>query len=262
MKNSLIPKDRVLTPHGLVHVDCIDEVKSGELMSTLCQSPPKDLNSLRAMSAGGWTESASFTPSEPLGEISAEFIVPDPPLNPDGSLIYLFSGAQDGQATMILQPVLQWGDNGRFGNSESWVLSCWHCTPLRFTRYSPPLNVRPGDTIRATVKTTECFTDSCDWIVEATVGNESTKLLVSKEKLLMLFVVAGALEAYDYETLKSPIDPDLYPKSGSTAFTDLRLRTLNGRSFRADWNGRWQTTIAGLSVDVALDLASVTLKYP
>jgi len=262
MKNSLIPTDHVLTPHGLVHVNCTQEVTGGELIQTLCETPPQDLGALRAMSAGGWTESATFTPSEPLGEIHAEFHVPEPPKKRDRSLIYLFPGAQDGQATTILQPVLQWGNNGLFGDSKSWILSSWQCTPLHFSRYTPYIKVKPGDKIDATVKVTECFPDSCNWMVEARVGDKRTVLPVPQEKLLMLFVIGAALEAYDYETLRSPIDPDLYPASGSTAFTNIRLRTLNDRKFRADWNPRTRMNIKGLSVEVSPDLSAITLNYP
>jgi len=123
------------------------------------------------------------------------------------------------------------------------------------------MKVNAGDRIHATVKTIECSSDSCDWIVEARVGDKFTILPIYKEKLLMLFVIAGALEVYDYTTLKSPTDPELYPTGGSTAFTNIQLRTLNDRRFRADWNGRWQH-IGGLSVQVTPDLRSVTLNYP
>jgi hypothetical protein len=259
-----IPPEFVLTPHGLVHQSCVHKIED-DTPRTLppCQKQPTDIRVLRATGPGGWIESATFTPSVPLGSLSVTFTVPEPP-SKTGALIYLFPGAEDARLSTILQPVLQWGCNGRFGG-DHWTIACWHCTPQGQTRHSPHFEVSPGDTIVGTVKTIRSMADACDWRVEisdVTQPDKCAMLDVLNVNRLFLFVVAGALEAYSLET-GNPLGDHWseYPASGSTAFTDIALTDLNGNPFRADWNARIPSGLCGLGVEVSDDRSAVTLIY-
>ncbi|HEV8435498.1 MAG TPA: hypothetical protein VGR95_18965 [Thermoanaerobaculia bacterium] len=260
-------KDLVITPHGPVHKDCIHLIEEGDQsVYPVCPFPPKDAPALRPRGPGGWIESATFTPSEPLRSMEVKFTVPDPPDESDGSLIYLFPGAQDAHGSTILQPVLQWGSNGVFGGSH-WTIVSWHCTPEGQSRYSHHHKVHAGQTIVGTVQVKEdsCGPDSCDWIVEARVEDDPDKcarLEVLGLKQLLLFLIGGALEAYALPTgapLKAGQDScRLFPGS-ETVFRDICLVNLNCDEFRADWGIRYPN-VCGFGVNVSRDKKRITLS--
>jgi hypothetical protein len=264
---SAIPDDSVLTPHGLVHKTCVHLIGEDSEAIVKCQHRGRDILVRRQMSSGGWIESATFTPSEPLGSMKVTFTVPEPP-SKTGALIYLFPGAEDAQLTTILQPVLQWGSNGLFGG-EFWTIASWNCSPDRGTWVSKRrFEVFTGETIVGTVKKTKILEDSCDWVVETAVAGDperSAMLSVPNLKPLLLYLIGGALEAYLLATAQplqpGPADCSLFPASGSTAFTDIELHDLNENSLKAAWVVRYPAGTCGFNVEVSYDLKTVTLMY-
>lgn len=266
--------DYILTPHGLQHRLDVRLIEGDHQVIEPRMFPPVGLGALRSLSPGGWIESAIFTPPEPLQSMSVKFQVPDPPTKP-GALIYLFPAAESAYLNTILQPVLQYGYNKLFGGN-CWTLACWHCTPEGVTLYSKPIDVAPGETIFATIQVMEdgFHDDSCDWSIEAKVFSHPdglpeseivercTTLHVYGLKLLLLFLVAGALEAYSLDQPGSRPDWSQYPESGSTTFSEIQLTSLTGNPFRADWNKRLLLGVCGLDVSVSTDRSSVTLDYP
>ena len=263
-KPAAIPDDYVLTPHGLRHVEDIRLAEKNDHRPIgQAKHPPKDFNSLRQLGPAGWVVSAFFTPSEPLKSMSVTFTVPEPPTKP-GALIYLFPGAEGSQLATIMQPVLQYGYNNLFGG-DCWTVACWQCTPSGVTRYSHPIDVNPGDTIVGTIHCLDFHEDSCDWSIEAKVFGEPeercTTLHAYDVDYLLLFLVAGALEVYSLEDPTSLPDFSQYPESGSTKFHHIKLESLSGNSFRADWVTRRTTGDCGFRVLVSRDKSAVTLEY-
>lgn len=256
--------DFIVTPHGLRHRTCVHQVDERTDIRTLpkCQQPPTNLQALDQTGPAGWLESATFTPSVPLSFLSVRFTVPEPPAK-SGSLVYLFPGMEDARLTTILQPVLQWGCNHAFGG-DYWTIASWHCTTTGASHYSAPQEVFPGETIVGTVKILDLSPESALWIVETSVAERpevATRLEVPDLKKLMLFVVAGALEAYVLDTsLNLSGDSALLPQSGSTVFTDIELRDLSENCFRADWNA-WTPGSCGFTVDISEDRGTVVLNY-
>ncbi len=251
-----IPTGYVQTPHGLVDERCVHEIAEGDSIPQQCQFPPTELRTLLPRGPGGWIESAFFVSYLPLGSMRVKFEVPQPP-STNGALIYLFPGAEDSQMSTILQPVLQWGDNGHFGG-EQWTIASWHCTPVGVTLHSPPVSVSPGDVIVGTVKVTSHTSGACDWLIETSVDSDpakSTSLAVPGVDRLLLFLTAGVLEGYELE------DSSRYPASGSTTFTIDELTDLNGLPMRLNWNTKSPAT-PGFSVGVSINRTAVTLQYP
>lgn len=250
-----IPLDHILAPHGLVHVSCIGE-------GTSCQ-PPTDVRALLPRTPGGWIESATYTPPEPLQSLSLGFKVPEPPADRENSLIYLFPAAENAQMSTILQPVLQWGWNGCFGG-ECWTIASWHCTPAGRTVYSKEQHeVQSGELLRASLKMTHMSDTYANWSVEIEPEGDASrcaKLVVEKLEDLMLFVVGGALEAYGpvEDIPKLTKDRKHFP-TGSTSFTGIELHDLHGRRFEAPWFLRWPDE-DGFRV-VADTSSEVTLLY-
>lgn len=265
--NKTIPQDYVLTPHGLRHLSDVRLVADDDRQ--LIQPPlhpPTSVDQLRQLGPGGWLVSAYFPPSEPLKSMHVTFTVPEPPLK-RGALIYLFPAAENAFLNTILQPVLQYGNNGYFGG-DCWTVACWHATSNGVSRYSTPIDdVKPHDTIVGTIKILEYHDDSCDWLVEARVLREGseprhTKLHAYGLETLFLFLAAGALEAYSLDDLNSLPNPSQYPDSGSTQFRDIRLESLTENLFRANWRTRITPAECGFAVNVSPDRSAVTLEYP
>jgi len=258
---SAIPHGYVMTPHGLRHASCVHRIERTDPKFHPCKHPP-DLRTTRATHPAGWVESATFAPFEPLGSMCVTFTVPDPP-SKNGALIFLFPGAEDAWMSTIMQPVLQWGYNGCFGG-DCWTIASWHVTPDApgSTFCSPDhVKVHPGETIVGTVKVTDrdASLDAMDWLIETKVAGHSTRCVTHharKVKNLLLFLVAGALEAYSLESLLThipPEDPSLFPAGGSTTFTIDELSDLNGRPLRADWKTRSPAGDCRFNVEVSQD---------
>ena len=259
--------DFILTPHGPIHRNCVHVLEAGEVRGiyTACSCPPTHPRQVRQRYPAGWIESATFTPSEPLGSMRVKFNVPEPPAE-NGSLIYLFPGAQDAFGSTILQPVLQWGHNRQFGG-EHWTIACWQYSPEGHSFVSPHYIVSPGQTIFASIQLDKggCGADSCDWIVKARVEEEPDKcaeLRVPGLKQLLLLLIGGALEAYSLPS-GDPLRPGtdscrLFPR-GETVFSGINLVDLNNTEFHAHWGTRFPE-VCGFGVEVSDHHQRITVK--
>jgi hypothetical protein len=240
---------------------------------------------VRALSPNGWKASATFAAAVPLGKLSFELTVPDPPVV-DGAIIFLFAGAENAQMKMILQPVLQWGDPG-LGGSGTWNIACWYASSDGHWYVSNPVPVCPGDAVIGTVEAVGCSKEDgewlCEWMIEAssTPSNGSTALvstalrngdiLQNGDKVplmlpwLMLFLVGAALEAYPQDPCCTGLTPEQYPAGGSTTFSHIELTDLAGHGFVADWNARCALDDSGCdcknTVEISRDKSTVTLNY-
>jgi hypothetical protein len=288
--------DYVLTPQGRVHKSRIHQVgpdgEAGPPGPAPAPAPfPPSTSVVRAVSPNGWKASATFAASVPLGKMSVKFKVPEPP-GLDGAIIYLFAGAENAQMKMILQPVLQWGNNGlpRLPNSDCsdgdcWTIACWYVSPDGQWYVSDPKRVNPGDTVTGTVEAVWCgavrdasggSVEACEWKIEASTSKVATALkngdiLENGDKVplmlpwLMLFLVGAALEAYPQDPCCAGIVPEQYPASGATTFDHIELTDLAGNRFVADWNARCALDDSGCdctnTVQISRDMSTVTLNY-
>lgn len=256
--------DYVQTPHGLVHGTCLHIIESDQKVDTQntgftnCKGFAT-IQTLRALSPNGWKASGNFAPDVPLGSMKVTFTVPEPP-KVNGALIYLFPGAEDAHLSTILQPVLQWGGDG----GERWTIASWAVTIDGHNVKSDPIEVMPGDTILGTVEATQCSEDACDWLIETRDVNsgKAATLQVANMPSLLLFLVAGALEAYPEDPC-CPLESDEFPASGSTRFSDIKLVDLAGNPFVANWNAQFAGMNANhrFGVEIEKDKSAVTLLY-
>jgi hypothetical protein len=76
-----------------------------------------------------------------------------PPAPHDTSALeYYFNGVETSNGDTILQPVLQWGNNGLFGG-EYWVVANWEAFSDGTANVSDYMLVSTGDTLFGTVRT-------------------------------------------------------------------------------------------------------------
>ncbi len=96
-------------------------------------------------------------PSKPTSYLSAEWIVPEPPLRKSDQLIYLFAGLDgvilrdSASMTYILQPVLQWGVSPA-GGGKYWSVCNWLVTNEGQYFHDSLIKVNPGDSLQGVVK--------------------------------------------------------------------------------------------------------------
>lgn len=260
----------IVTPRGSLHRECVRSASDSTPIVRKHLSEMTDPRAVAPATPAGWIESATFTPSVPLGSMSVRWKVPEPPKE-RGSLIYLFPGAQGPKMRTILQPVLQWGFNGDFGG-DFWSIASWYCSDdTGAVRSDDWYKVKENDTIVGTLQGTRSDDDRdnrMDWTVVTQVeGDDSKVASLTKYDLdiLFLFVIAGALEGYDRE--RQPLKPtranmSYFPASGSTAFEDIKLADIADRPFIANWHARHPLNgDCAFSVTLSDSRRHVTLNY-
>jgi len=187
--------------------------------------------------ANGWVEAAAWNVSlastDNIDYLSGAWIVPAGPcpviasdITPncagaipnteDHAVIYLFNGIEPSTQTWILQPVLQYGDNGLFGG-DYWALASWIVGP-DFAFYGRPQTVYTGDSITGTVQMLGVNTNNGTlyWQVTATDTSTSATSMIegSTAGLHWTWAYAGVLEVYDLTSCEE------YPSSHHTVFSN------------------------------------------
>jgi hypothetical protein len=175
-----VPVEYVITPFGYFHPSCVLLLAEGNTLladgrvqsadgtveaAHVCSYPhytpsgaivaaDTKASKTNPLVINGWLESISVTTNESYGKIAATWPVPPSPTSDDGQILYFFPGFEDSNDVIsIVQPVLQWGNNGIFGGSY-WLVASWNCCMNGTTWYSTPLDVSVGDTILGTITPT------------------------------------------------------------------------------------------------------------
>ncbi len=125
------------------------------------------------------------------------WIVPPAPAV-GGGLIYLFNGMEPSSQNWIIQPVLQYGNNGYFGGNY-WVISSWMVGPNNYAFYSPAERVYSGDTIYGTTYITSDSAGTLHWEVYAQDDKTGayTWITVWTSGLHWTWGYSAVLEAYN-----------------------------------------------------------------
>jgi len=227
--------DWIQVPGQLIRPDCVHQVPSGariefgsngeptgdvtmkgELIAhyDACPEPAIDTRHLGSEdqhdpgpTGNGWVEASQW--EVPLGGsdnidwMSGYFQVPSFPAE-NGSLIYLFNGIQPTGGNWILQPVIQYGDNGAFGG-DYFVVASWLVGPKGsgIVYVSTPQPASPSDVIFGITEQTGVSgappnqTDS--YFVDGYNENtgQPSALNVNVSGLHWVWAFAGVLEAYN-----------------------------------------------------------------
>jgi hypothetical protein len=289
-----VPDGYVITPFGYFHPSCVLHVAEGETVLAdgrilqhadgtfenipACQylhyaASGEILNAgaakIESPTINGWVEYASATISTSFGEIAANTVVPSAPTTIAGQILYFFPGLEDlHDVVSILQPVLQYGYNGRFGGND-WVIASWNCCPSGTADYSTPVSVTPGDVIEGTVKSTcSAGTESCSkWNITTTdqyTGKSTTLSNSPSEGQTFNWAFGGVLEAYNITQCSDyPAFSDNSP--GSVSFEDIFVYNYDfGLISNPGWSVSYpvgsQTPQCGYSVLTATEAVSLFYK--
>jgi hypothetical protein len=225
--------DWVEAPGGLIRPDCVHEIPKGaavelqddgsgdvrlegEIIAHYDPCPEASIappslgnnsdeltkNPDSSSGLNGWLLFANATFNLKAGDnvdyLVGQWTVPPLPAQ-TGGLVYLFNGIQPWQNyKIIMQPVLQYGYNGKIGGNY-WTMASWLWTPTNF--YISPSNiVYPGDTILGLINMLPPQGNDNEWAVSVEDDNQNIEdvLEVWSSKTAYQFKRADAavLEVY------------------------------------------------------------------
>jgi hypothetical protein len=249
-----IRADFVLTPSGYYHKDCVIDVgddavieddgsvtKSDGTRVALAACTHGHYASLDEIGAtataspeaieptvNGWVEDLNKWAAAWYKKVTATWSVPTKPSHYASQTVFFFPGFQPGDASTIVQPVLQYGPSAA-GGGEYWAIASWDCN--KSCPHSTLKRVSVGDVIEGTAAGTSCTkAGACTWTITTTdkTSGVSTKLVRKAAKMEW---AAVALEAYNITRC------DEYPSSGAENF-DISVENGNGTTSTAAWT-KW-----------------------
>jgi hypothetical protein len=182
-------------------------LENGTIEQATIENPNTSGQYSNEPSTGGWVEDANYYYAT-ISEFTGSWTVPSPPSADDNQLIYLFIGTEDFSTTDIIQPVLQWGNNGYFGGPY-WTMASWFVGA--WTAYSTPINVNAGDSLSGLIQRTFQGQGGCEFKITSSDSNTggSTTLNTECDQQYYAFTT---LE--EYRVIQSTD----YPSSGATIF--------------------------------------------
>ena len=207
---------KLLADHGPLLVRAAGRPVQPLNLRTVAEPGPAGAQVVQPAFGTGWITYAYWNNATgtPISRFSTTWTVPAEPQTADGQLIYLFNGIQN--STMILQPVLQWGNNNAFGGNY-WCLSCWYADGQGGQAFhTAPVRVNPGDVLTGVMAMTGTsgtqHSYSCTFS-----GIANTTLNISNAEELTW--CAQSLEAYSITAASD------YPHAFDTAMTAIDIST-------------------------------------
>jgi hypothetical protein len=249
--DALDPNTEIRTPNGVTSRRCQSYVAEGEVFladgriqgvngairdgSSNCNHSVSKVSPMVAgvsapvPTTNGWVVASTWdTPPFKPRRIVSRFVVPSDPTTASNQLLYFFSSIQGGG--WIVQPVLQYGNNGAFGG-KYWVISSWAVGPDGKGGNSKPVRVYPGDVLYGDTSGTTCYSNgSCHWKIVTKNSTRGTSTTFTTGNLVPMGTVqASAMEAYGLTSCKQ------YPASKSITFSGVSVFDQNNQWQRVPW---------------------------
>jgi hypothetical protein len=161
-----------------------------------------------------WADATTISGLTYFNSLTASFTVPAAPSVAAGQLIYLFPSVEANGAA-ILQPVLQWGNNGSFGGNY-WTLASWYVSATSAV-FSSPVTVAAGDSITGFIRMIGSGSSTDSWVVTGTdtVSGVSSGTGFITPKTPFNSAQQGVLEVYNVSACSS------FPAAGDIIFSDV-----------------------------------------
>jgi len=233
---SNIETDYVFPPGGRRHRSRVHRVHSGGRSQLLAHAlrplrqrqtpgPPDQANWI---TCAGWMN----TTGQPIARLTTTWRVPPAPANQASQLIYFFNGIEPGNGSIIVQPVLQWGDSGADDDGLNrtgpfWTVASWVVGgPDDSATHTPHLRVNPGDTLVGVLnlvsRNANGFIYECEF-----QGIQGTTILTPEISELVWCM--QTLEAYELQGVHNPpydLDSETeYPATDSVPFEAINILT-------------------------------------
>jgi hypothetical protein len=225
-----------IAPGGLRPRTSIRLVESGErfafgpkaereLRGSESPGPPGDANWI---TCGYWSDATGAA----VTSLVSTWVVPPEPTTKASQLIYLFNGIEPAGGSLILQPVLQWGDSGADEDGQQrtgqfWTIASWLVGGAdNSATHTPHIRVSPGETLVGVMKLLSRSSAGCIYSCEFQTRAGTTLITPAIPDLIWCY---ETLEAYEEEgTHTPPYDLDEaseYPSAASIAFDKIDIVT-------------------------------------
>jgi hypothetical protein len=268
----------VVTPTGLVHASCVQEIGQGDEINddglvtrpdgTTYQLPACEHDTMpirgevqrkqaeldtgtsvlaeegAVPTDNGWIEAAWWHSPHWMKHLAGNFVVPPAPTNKSSQTIFFFPSFEPAAGTSIIQPVLQWGPSAA-GGGKYWAIASWYVGPKR-TVHGPLKRVSVGDQLGGTIAGSACTSGGkCTWTITT---HDSTHAATSTIKLttgeVFTEVQGGVLEAYNVNACNK------YPPNGVEAFFNLKFTNGAGNAVSPSFQKMfWHKTCGESQVD-------------
>jgi hypothetical protein len=263
--------DYIATPAGWYHRSCIHEIAPGAVVDRrhgtvkrhdgstyqlpTCLYPPRGVRrhtGVQAPTTNGWVESAvtAQPDSSPYSAINASWTVPAAPLTA-GQVYFSFPGLES--SAYIIQPVLQYGDNGHFGGSF-WTMASWHCNSGSDCIYSLPLTTDAGHTMYGSVAASNCGGGTCTWTITTQDDTGASTTLTVVDTQNYNFAVGAAVEAYYLDYCSQ------YPANG-ISYSGISLFDQNGAQVSPSWSPDFYGASPSCGFDVSTTATTAFLRH-
>ncbi|MFZ5895430.1 MAG: hypothetical protein ACOY0T_30520 [Myxococcota bacterium] len=231
-------EDYVATPVGEIHKTCIHESDDADRAFPKCRyksklklQNPASLAApgpLQPPTVNGWVENSfRFAPAgQWFRQAFSAWTVPNNPSSISNQLVYYFPGFQNLAGTLsIIQPVMQWGNNGRFGGNF-WSIASWYVDTAGVAVHSTPRTVTTGQIIDGSMVGSNCTAAGvCSWTITTKVRNGISTTLTRSPGVVYNWAAPAALEAYRLTACNQ------YPfNTGLNISTNLYLTTSTTKS--------------------------------
>ncbi len=183
-----------------------------------------------------WVEDANwcYCPTVPpaISLSDGYWNVPPAPGRNDGQVIYLFNGMQPSSSSgPIIQPVLQWGNNGYYGGAY-WEAVSWFYSSTSNYMYSTPIRVSSGDQIYGLMAGSSCnsSTGACNWRILTEDTNIPKSTYIDVGSYAMYWAI-NTLEVYSVQSCADYPAQEFNP----TVFSKLDLYSTTGSTLTPSW---------------------------
>jgi hypothetical protein len=187
--------------------------------------PGHEVINIHWVATAGWDNITG----KPVFSFTGKMIVPQPPVNKNGQSIFIFIGMQ--AKSLIVQPILQWGDTGMGGGAFWAVGSCLASSQFGIDQRSELTRVNPGRELKAVIQLRENVNNTFDYTCFFE-GIDKSRLNISG--IVELRNCCATLESYNVTERGD------YPPVVQTAITELVVKDRDRVVIPA-----WQTANPG-----------------
>jgi len=218
-----------------MHASCVHAQPASALLRPAALRPCAH-PFLRAAHGAAWKAWAQLT-ATPLGAavsaLNSTWTVPSAPQADEGQTLFFWNGVEPGDASAVLQPVLQWGASAA-GGGDTWAYASWYVSAAHGSHFSPLVQVAPGEAVLGTSASSAAGV----WSISASAPGRAPSVLnfapAPGAPWATAYVV---LEAYGVAS-----DCSLYPAEGAVNFTGVALG-VGGRGVQGPL--AWQALAQG-----------------
>jgi hypothetical protein len=255
----------VMTPNGLVHSSCVQEVGEGDMIeesgtvtrpdgstyqlpacaydtmpereATLARRAGVDPGASNVVPTdNGWTEAAWWHSPHYMKTLHGNFRVPTVPANQGSQTIFFFPSFEPPAGNAIIQPVLQWGGSAA-GGGKYWAIASWYVWPGHSV-HGPLRRVSVNDVLYGSLQASACTGSGlCTWsIVTQDKSHPTTSSISIRAGNPYTEVQGGVLEVYGVDSCAK------YPASDFEQFYNLAFASSAGTVQPAFSHILWKTT--------------------